>query len=163
MEEKKITIGIGEYVVVEDDTLIATVGLGSCIGTVIYDEIKKISGMSHIMLPDMGTKQDRIGKYANTALPAMIKDMISKGAQRTRMKAKYAGGASLFAFTEDSLHIGERNTQAVHQILNQEKIRTVSKDIGGNRGRTIIFYPNNAELHIKMVNKETNQHEEQII
>ena len=158
-----VVIGIGDYVVVEGDTKTSTVGLGSCIGTVIYDQINKVSGMSHIMLPSMGDRQDRLGKYADTALPVLIDEMIKKGALRNRMKAKIAGGASLFAFKEDNLHIGTRNTEAVKKVLNEQKIRISAEDVGGERGRTIIFNPENNELYIKMVKKGPDEPSEKII
>jgi chemotaxis protein CheD len=158
-----VVIGIGEYVVIEGATKISTVGLGSCIGTVIYDEIQKVSGMSHIMLPIRLNPQDKIGKYADTALPAMINDLLDKGALRSRMKAKLAGGASLFDFKDDHLKIGDRNTEAVEQILSQQNIRIFGKDVGGDRGRTIIFDPITTKLHIKMVKKGPNEPDVKVI
>jgi chemotaxis protein CheD len=152
-----VIIGIGEYVVIEGSTKVSTLGLGSCIGTVIFDEIQKISGMSHIMLPFRMNPQDKVGKYADTALPAMINDMLNKGALRPRMKAKLAGGASLFDFKDDHLKIGDRNAEAVEQILSQQNIRILGKDIGGDRGRTIIFDPMTTQLYIKMVKKGPNE------
>lgn len=152
-----IVIGIGEYVVVEGSTKVSTLGLGSCIGTVIYDEIQKISGLSHIMLPFRMNSQDKIGKYADTALPAMINEMLRKGALRPRMKAKLAGGASLFDFKDDHLKIGDRNTEAVEQVLSQQNIRIIGRDVGGDRGRTIIFDPLTTQLIIKMVKKGPNE------
>ncbi len=158
-----VVIGIGEYVVVEGLIKISTIGLGSCIGTVIYDEKQKISGMSHIMLPTRMNPQDKIGKYADTALPAMINDMLQKGAERPRMKAKIAGGASLFDFKDDHLKIGERNAEAVEQVLSTQNIRLIGKDVGGNRGRTIIFDPVTNELFIKMVKKGPNEPEAKVL
>ncbi|MEM0492967.1 MAG: chemotaxis protein CheD [Candidatus Thermoplasmatota archaeon] len=163
MNDNVIVIGIGEYVVVEGPTKISTMGLGSCIGTVIYDENGKISGMSHIMLPKRINPDDKIGKYADTALPAMINDMIKKGADKHRMKAKIAGGASLFDFKDDTLRIGERNAEAVEEVLKNENIRITGKDVGGDRGRTIIFDPVTTELFIKMVKKGPNEPEIKII
>jgi chemotaxis protein CheD len=158
-----VVIGIGEYVIIEGSTKISTVGLGSCIGTVIYDEIQKISGMSHIMLPFRNNPSDKIGKYANTALPAMINDMLKKGALRPRMKAKIAGGASLFDFKDDHLRIGDRNTEAVENILLHQNIRIIGKDVGGERGRTITFNPVTSELHIKIVKKGPNEPDVKIL
>ncbi len=158
-----VVIGIGEYVVVENPMKISTLGLGSCIGTVIYDEIRKISGMSHIMLPFRINPEDKLGKYADTALPAMINDMVEKGALRPRMKAKLAGGASLFDFKDDHLKIGDRNAEAVEQILAQQNIRIIGKDVGGHRGRTIVFDPTTTELHIKMVKKGPNEPETKVL
>ena len=148
-----LIIGIGEYAVVTDNTIISTVGLGSCIGTVIFDKNKNVSAMSHIMLPTIGDRKDRIGKYADVALPAMIDEMKSKGAMQANMKAKIAGGASLFAFRDDHLQIGDRNSKAVKEVLNKFGIPIISSDIGGDRGRTITFDPQTSDLHIKMVKK----------
>lgn len=158
-----IIIGIGEYTVIQGNTKISTVGLGSCIGTVIYDNIQKISGMSHIMLPIMGDKTDRIGKYADSALPTMINEMVKKGAGRLHLKAKIAGGASLFDFKDDHLKIGERNIEAVEQILTEQKVSIVARDVGGDRGRTIVFLPETSELYIKMVKKGPNDAEQKVI
>ena len=71
-----VVIGIGDYVSIKGNTKISTVGLGSCIGTVLYDKNNEVSGMSHIMLPNMGNKEDRLGKYADAAIPALIDDMV---------------------------------------------------------------------------------------
>ena len=158
-----IVIGIGEYTVVEGNTKISTIGLGSCIGTVIYDNIRKIYGMSHIMLPVMGDKTDRVGKYADSALPTLINEMVKKGAGRLHLRAKIAGGASLFDFKDDHLKIGERNIEADEQILAEQKVPIVARDVGGDRGRTIVFSPETCELFIKMVKKGPNDAEQKVI
>ena len=160
---ENVMIGIGDYAVSDDGTPLTTVGLGSCIGIVIYDSSKKIAGLSHIMLPTMGSKQDRIGKYADAAIPALIDELKNKGCNLIRCKAKIAGGASLFSFKDDSLQIGKRNAEAVLHILKDYRIHLVGKDIGGNRGRTITFYPDNEELHIRMVKKGDNEPDFKII
>ena len=163
MDGNTITVGIGEFAVAEGNQKITTVGLGSCIGIVIYDEIKHIHGLSHIMLPTMGQKQDRIGKYANTAIPKMIEELVKKGALKGRMKAKIAGGASVFSFKDDNLKIGKRNIDAVKEILNENKIRIEAEDLGGNRGRTIVFDPITKELYIRMVKKGPNEPSKKVI
>jgi len=154
---ENVVIGIGDYAVTTDGSPLSTVGLGSCIGIVLYDSRKKVAGLSHIMLPEMGSKQDRIGKYADTAIPALLDEMKKKGGSTQLCKAKIAGGASLFTFKDDTLQIGKRNAEAVEAILKQYHIRIVGKDVGGDRGRTITFYPDTEELHIRMVKKGDNK------
>jgi chemotaxis protein CheD len=149
-----IVIGIGEYMVVKGNSKISIIGLGSCIGTVIYDEFKKISGMSHIMLPNIDKKQDKIGKYADSAIPAMIEEIINKGAVKNNLKAKIAGGASILTFKNGQLQIGQRNIEAVKKVLIQQQVRLIAEDVGGYRGRTITFIPDSAELVIRMFRKE---------
>ncbi|RLF58844.1 MAG: chemotaxis protein CheD [Thermoplasmata archaeon] len=161
--EEKVVIGIGDYAVVKDNTPITTVGLGSCIGIVLYDTTTNVSGMSHIMLPTMGAKQDKIGKYADTAIPALLDDMKKAGAKIEKIKAKLAGGASLFDFANDNLQIGLRNAEAVKVKLKEYHIHVVNKDLGGKRGRTITFYPEDKRLHIKMVKKGPDDSTEKTI
>ena len=161
--DQKIIIGIGEYSVVKDNTPITTVGLGSCIGIVLFDPFAHISGMSHIMLPEMGKRQDKIGKYADTAIPALIEEMEKNGANKNSIKAKLAGGASLFDFKDDNLQIGRRNAEAVEKILDKLNIQVVNKDLGGDRGRTITFFPESKELLIKMVKKGPDEPNELIL
>lgn len=161
--DDKVIIGIGDYAVVRDHTPISTVGLGSCVGVVLYDPSTNVSGMSHIMLPQMGQKQDKIGKYADTAIPALIEEMKKAGANVNRMKAKIAGGASLFDFTDDNLQIGLRNAEAVKSKLKEYHIQISNEDLGGNRGRTITFFPESKELLIKMVRKGPEEAVERII
>ena len=158
-----VVIRIGEYAVVEGDTPISTIGLGSCVGIVLYDKIRKISGMSHIMLPEINDRDDRIGKYADTAIPALIDEMIKKGADKHRLRAKIAGGANIFTFEDDHLQIGKRNIEAVKNTLKQHNIPIEAEDVGGNRGRTIIFHPDTCKLFIKMVKKGADEPVEKTI
>jgi len=161
--DNTVVIGIGDYVVVEGDTKTSTVGLGSCIGTVLYDDLRKVSGMSHIMLPVKGDRDDRPGKYADAAIPILVDEMVKKGVLKSRIKAKIAGGASLFAFKEDHLKIGDRNIEAVKKVLSEQNIPIIAKDVGGDRGRTIIFDPATNNLFIKMVKKGPDQPSERTI
>ena len=77
-----------------------SVGLGSCIGTIIYDETSKIGGLSHIMLPDskpFAAKSDvNPAKFADTAIPLMYQQLKRK-VPNGRFKAKVVGGANTYS------------------------------------------------------------------
>ena len=49
--DKNIKVGMADYKVASGEEVLITLGLGSCVGVVIYDSSKKIAGMAHIMLP----------------------------------------------------------------------------------------------------------------
>ena len=49
------------------------------------------------------------------------------------------GGASMWARTEGALAVGERNVELAFNILEEEKIKVVSKDVWGEMGRKVIF------------------------
>lgn len=136
---------------------ITTLGLGSCVGVVVYDPVRKISGMVHIMLPD-STKiknNENMAKFADTGIDELIKYLIKAGASRASLVSKIAGGAQMFAFNSnnDMLRIGDRNVEAVKEKLKRLRIPILAEDTGLNYGRTIEFNPETAELLIKSVGK----------
>ena len=136
---------------------ITTLGLGSCVGVVLYDPNAKIAGLVHIMLPD-STKiknNENSAKFADTGIEEMVKRVVAAGASRAALKSKIAGGAQMFAFSSenDVLRVGARNVEAVKDKLTQLNIPLVAEDTGNSYGRTIEFYPENSELLIKAVGK----------
>lgn len=154
-----IKVGMADMNVCLPPNGITTLGLGSCVGVVLYDPITKISGMVHVMLPD-STKirnNDNIAKFADTGIEELLNRLLKLGANRRTMVSKIAGGAQMFAFktNNDMLRIGERNVEATKEKLAKEGIRILAEDTGLNFGRTIEFYPETGELYIKSVGKPT--------
>lgn len=137
---------------------ITTLGLGSCVGIVLYDQVLKIAGLAHIMLPDSTQirSNGNLAKFADTAIEVLMQEMLCKGAQRSRMVAKIAGGAQMFAFSSENamLCIGKRNVEATKKKLFELGIRIIAEDTGDSYGRTIEFYPETGELLIKAVGKK---------
>lgn len=118
-----------------------SIGLGSCVAVMIYDKKRGIGTMAHVMLPDNGGKCDRPGKYANTAIPILINELIQAGCQKRSLEAKIAGGASMFKSFKGNLDIGERNAAALRDLLQKHSIPIVGEDIGGTSGRSIHYFP----------------------
>jgi chemotaxis protein CheD len=152
-----IKVGMADLNVCTAPNALTTLGLGSCVGIVLFDSSSKVAGMVHVMLPD-STKiknNENVAKFADTGIDALIKRLILIGANRNRLIAKIAGGAQMFAFNSnnDMLRIGERNIEASKLKLQQLGIRLVAEDTGLDYGRTIEFYPGSGELFIKSVGK----------
>ncbi|MGZ9584614.1 chemotaxis protein CheD [Paenibacillus marinisediminis] len=137
---------------------IRTSGLGSCIGLTLYDPGIKIAGMAHVMLPSSEIAREgnlNIAKYADTAIPELVRLMINEGAVLSRLIAKMAGGAQMFAFASgnDMMRIGPRNVESCKQMLSLHGIPLVGEDTGGNYGRTIELSCDDGILHIRSVQK----------
>lgn len=132
-------IGIGEYRVGSFPMM--TIGLGSCIGLTMYDDTRKIGAMVHIMLPESSGRKDRPGKYADTAIPLLIKELNALGCKDKSLIAKMAGGACMFEYFGTNLNIGERNAERVRALLKEYNIPLVKEDVGGKIGRSVTFLP----------------------
>jgi chemotaxis protein CheD len=151
MKNKKI-IGIGEYTVSNNDDLIVTLGLGSCVGVCLIDKRKKIGAMIHVMLPDSGGKvTPKPGKYADSGIKIVLDEMKNIGANISSLEAKIAGGAAMFGNSSKTMDIGKRNVEAIKSILKKENIKIIAEDTGGNRARSIEFNIDNSELMVKKV------------
>lgn len=154
-----LVVGISDMkIATVPDTLI-TYALGSCVGTCLYDAQAKIAGLSHIMLPESKTAPNdkTIAKFADTALPHLVKLMEQKGASRIRLKAKIAGGAQMFEAAgggnQAMWQIGERNVKAVKAMLQKMNIPLLAHDVLLNYGRTVLFDPATGIVTVKAINK----------
>jgi chemotaxis protein CheD len=137
--DEMISVLMGRWAVASAPTLIRTL-LGSCAGVVLYDRQGKLGGVAHIVLPDSRGATDTPGKYANTAIPALIEDMerVAGRKIRPRITAKLFGGASMFQGGA-SIDIGRSNQVAVEQILGDLGVAVVARDMGGDAGRRLTF------------------------
>lgn len=118
-----IRVGMADYKLCAPPDKISTLGLGSCMGVVIYDTKTKLCGMAHIMLPD-STKithnQNRM-KFADTCLLDMYHELLARGGLKENLRAKIAGGAKMFAHHSDNelLNVGHHNNQAVRKFYRK--------------------------------------------
>jgi chemotaxis protein CheD len=155
MDAIEIRVGIADLNTAISPNKLITVGLGSCVGIALYDRIMGIGGLAHIMLPDSSqfSTISNPFKFADLSVPVLIERMEKLGAHRRNINAKIAGGASMFSFSDKSMimDIGARNGNAVKAALRKASIAILSEDIGGNKGRTMIFDTCSGTVHIKTV------------
>ncbi len=151
----EMIVGIGEFRVAKGNFVLKTIGLGSCVGLAIYDPLKKVGGLAHVVLPrSNGTV--RSAKYADQAVGMMIEAMERLGAKKGNLIAKMAGGAQIFKhMTHDNLRIGERNIEVIREQLSDFGIKLISEDTGGTTGRSLYFYVIDGRLLVKYSNGVT--------
>jgi chemotaxis protein CheD len=132
-----VSVPIGRWAVAFAPTQIRTL-LGSCAGVVLFDRVARLGGVAHIVLPDSRGAADHPGKFADTAIPAMIGELERKlgRAANGRLTAKVVGGASMFQ-TGASQNIGRLNQDAVEAVLAGLGIPVIARDVGGGAGRRL--------------------------
>ncbi|WP_166237929.1 chemotaxis protein CheD [Paenibacillus turpanensis] len=163
MEDTITKVGMADLNVLSKTGILKTTGLGSCVGLTLFDAKAGVAGMAHVMLPSSDIAREgqlNIAKYADTAIPELIRLMNSLGAVVSRMEAKMAGGAQMFAFSTgagDAMRIGPRNVESCKEILKQYRIPLRSEDTGGSYGRTIEFHCETGMLHIRSVQQGTKE------
>ncbi|MDR1619353.1 MAG: chemotaxis protein CheD [Clostridiales bacterium] len=148
-----ILIGIADLAVGKGTDTLTTLGLGSCVGLVLYDRLSKIGGMAHIMLPQAPptVAQKHKAQYGDTAFEELLSQIVRAGANPYLLVAKMAGGAHMFATStgNDVMKVGQRNIEICHTLLQKRGIRLLTEDTGGSVGRTIVFYCETGALTIR--------------
>jgi chemotaxis protein CheD len=130
-------IGIGEIGVLRKTGVLRTL-LGSCIGLVLHDPQVRAGGLAHIVLPLSNESLQSPGKYADTAVPELIRQIEQLGGKRRDLTAKLAGGATMFA-TAKSNGIGEQNLATVEKLLKDAGIPVIASHCGGQQGRRMAY------------------------
>ncbi|GIO83820.1 chemoreceptor glutamine deamidase CheD [Paenibacillus faecis] len=141
-EQHIVKVGMADLNVIRGQGLIRTTGLGSCVGVTLFDPMLKVAGLAHVMLPSSEIAREgalNLAKYADTALPELVRRLSELGVTKSRLIAKMAGGSQMFTFAGkgDSMRIGPRNVESCKVMLNELGIPLVAEDTGGNYGRTI--------------------------
>lgn len=157
----KQIIGIADMKISKqpDDVLI-TYALGSCLGIAVYDEVAKVGGLLHVMLPvstvNPAKAADNPMMFVDTGVPELFKACYKAGAKKERMVVKVAGGASLQNNGDgDQFQIGKRNFLMLRKLLWKNNVLINSFDVGENYSRTMSLDMATGEVVLKINNKET--------
>jgi chemotaxis protein CheD len=150
-----ITVGVAQMRYASSPVILRTI-LGSCVGICIYDRVKKIGGMAHILLPQNQKRGQNLEKYADTAVPLLVKELLKFGAKIENLSAKITGGAAMFKFGANAIfgQIGERNIEQTKIELEKLGIAILVEDLGGSLGRVIDFYLEDGRMKVKAGGQE---------
>jgi chemotaxis protein CheD len=155
MEKSLINVGVAQIKSGVNPAVLRTI-LGSCVGICIFDRIKKVGGLAHVLLPVDTTSGKMPEKYADTAIPLLVERLIKEGGKKEHMSAKIAGGASMFKFHNNNNlgQIGDRNIEASKEALTKLGIPVLEEDVQGNTGRVIDFFLEDGRMKVKASGKE---------
>jgi chemotaxis protein CheD len=136
-----VSVAMARLAVAAAPTKLRTL-LGSCVGVILHDRAARVGGIAHVVLPDSRGAVDLPGKYADTAIPALLAE-LRRLRPPARPTAKLIGGASMFGTTArggaqaSSLAIGQSNADAAESILARLGIVVIGRDLGGEAGRRV--------------------------
>jgi len=146
---REFQIGLGSMLTVKDRSVLSIPGLGSCVGLALRDIMSGTSGLAHVVLPDSEEGNDSLtwpGKYADTAVRGLLKEMLSLGAKVVYLRAKLVNGANLLTSQD---FIGSRNSSRVRAELSAIPIKIIAEELGSNLGRSMQFDTGNGRITIR--------------
>jgi chemotaxis protein CheD len=151
----KQTIGIADMrISANENDVLVTYGLGSCIGVSVYDPVAGVGGLLHALLPaaslDVARAKVIPPTFVDTGLTALLEACYRQGAQKHRLVVTAAGGAArnVQHGTEDHFQIGRRNFLALRQALWKHGVILEAYDVGGHSPRTMSLAIGTGEVTI---------------
>ena len=84
-----VRVGMADLNVCTSPDKIITLGLGSCVGVVLYDKRTKVAGMLHAMLPDSTQIRNNSNrsKFVDTGLDDLLENMKRLGVEQKNLVA----------------------------------------------------------------------------
>jgi chemotaxis protein CheD len=143
-------IGPGELYASKRDILIVTV-LGSCVSVCLTDPVTRIGGMNHFMLPERAESSTLLSepaRYGAHAMEMLINNLLSMGAQRSRLEAKVFGAGRVLPGMSD---VGARNSQFALEYLERERIAVKARDVGGVHARKVYMFVETGRVLVKEI------------
>ncbi|MEY4917212.1 MAG: CheD: predicted chemoreceptor glutamine deamidase [Verrucomicrobiota bacterium] len=150
---KTLVVGVADLAVSNDSSAeLVTYSLGSCLGITIYDPLKKIGGLLHLMLPDSNIDPAKANTmphmFVDTGVPRLFHAAYNLGADRSRLVIKVAGGAQLLD-GNGIFNIGLRNAEAFKKLIGLQGLTIHAEETGGVISRTVRLDLSNGDVSIK--------------
>jgi chemotaxis protein CheD len=142
----------GQIVVERGGARLATI-VGSCVAVCLWDAGRRAGGMNHYLLPDAPRVSSRVDKpwsYGELALPQLLEQLIGLGASPATLTAKLFGGAAINS-GDDRDGPGARNAALARSWLAARGIAVVAEDLGGRRGRKVVFDTATGDVAVRLL------------
>lgn len=149
----------GECIVSGERILVATV-LGSCVGATFFLPRRQVGGMFHALLPcreeaSRASDDQPECRFVDGAIEHMLTVFLGCGAMPGELEAKLFGGSDMFAEGQGGgAQMGRRNIEKAEDVLRAAGVRVLSSDVGGVRGRKILFSPTTGEVWVRLVGRK---------
>ena len=136
--ERRLNIVQGEFHVSDDEGLVLTTILGSCVAACLHDPIAGVGGMNHFLLPGDDSATTASDRHGVHAMELLVNGLLQRGARRERLQAKLFGGARMLQGLTD---VGTLNAEFAERFVKRERIAYTGGSLRGERGRRLQFWP----------------------
>ncbi len=153
----------GEMFFGDEPTVVSTL-LGSCVSVTMFNRRQRIGAICHCQLPVNREVHDTCSRlcmdgfrYVECSIRQMTKLFRERKIQPRDIEVKVFGGADMFRPARGrgrSLTVGAQNLETAERILQEQRLQVLVSDVGGSRGRKIVFYTHTGDVLLKRLNEK---------
>ena len=150
----------GELFVGEEGMMVETL-LGSCVAVSMFATRYRVGSICHSLLPSCRNEtpcttvcQDG-PRYVDCSIRRMLTWFLTHGVLRKEIVVKLFGGSDLLSGPEGSLRkgVGRQNIERALAVIDEEGLYLAASDVGGLRGRKILFKTYTGEIFLKRLQR----------
>lgn len=159
---QQIFLQPGEIYVSEKPAVVSTL-LGSCVAVTMFCSRKGLASICHGLLPTCrGEKPCTCGefcqegiRFVDCSIMRMLGWFEQKGTAREEIVVKVFGGSDMIRGGMGNLResVGQKNIITAFTVIEKEKLSIAASDVGGLKGRKIIFSTKTGEVFLKHLQK----------
>jgi chemotaxis protein CheD len=141
----------GELYVADCPTIVTTL-LGSCLSVTMFSPQHRIGAICHAVLPcEQGVCWDT--RYVDSSIILMLRHFTHLSIKRSHLQVKLFGGADIGSRGKGGslLSVGSQNVTAALRVIKEQNLILAASDLGGARGRKIVFYAHTGEVYLQRV------------
>ncbi len=153
-----VVVGISEMAISHDENdILVTYSLGSCVGVALYDPVTHVTGMMHCMLPTVGADAEKAKEkpcmFVDSGMTALLQEMFNRGAEKKNIICKVAGAGHPMD-DKNLFRIGERNYAILRKILMKNNMLIKGELIGDKTAKTMFISVANGTTTVKINGQE---------
>ncbi|MRR05793.1 MAG: chemotaxis protein CheD [Deltaproteobacteria bacterium] len=146
----RIYLKPGEFHFAVRPTIVSTV-LGSCVSVTMHNPERTMGAICHAVLPDELNPGEPY-RYVDSAIAAMLRLFDRYRINRRDIQVKLFGGSDILPHGENGyryMTVGQQNILRANQIIEQEQLHIIASDVGGTRGRKLLFHTHTGEIYLQ--------------
>jgi len=119
----------------------------------LFDADRRLGGMAHYTRPLRERNRPSTALYAAPAIVWLVRCFLGRGARPEQLEAQVFGGAAngdAPGYVADRHH---QNVQVGLELLDKQGIHISTMDVGGHRGRKVVFDTGNGESAVVRVSR----------
>jgi chemotaxis protein CheD len=161
-----ISLKPGDIYFSDKPALISTL-LGSCVSVTMFSRRLGAGAICHGLLPSCKGKKPCEGdefcsegmRYVDCSIMRMLDWFAQIGVARGEIDVKVFGGSDMLSGPESATKatVGQQNISMAFQVIEKENLRIAASDVGGGRGRKIIFSTHTGEVLLKRLLKSETE------
>lgn len=144
------------------EPIMVTTVLGSCICVTMYHNNSQLAAICHAVLPSSAEATNKTQgtrntfQYVDTSIEWMLRQFEGNGIRHPDIEVKMFGGAEMFIHGTTGnrpVSVGKKNIDMAIKTIEKSRLKLKAWNVGGNKGRKVIFNTLTGDVFAKFVNK----------